>query len=153
MTQNENLIKQFKELFNGDPWLDSSTLGILSSVSFERAAQKPKHLTNSIWEITNHVISWREVVLARIHGAKDVTPEHNYFLPIDDTSEKAWLKTLEQLKKSQEVWIGFLGTVSDEKLSQQYLNTNYNVYDLIFGIMQHDAYHLGQLALLAKYEL
>ncbi|WP_290842233.1 DinB family protein [Flavobacterium sp.] len=153
MKEKDRIIKLFKELYNGDPWLDSSISGNLSNIDAEWAAQKPRHVTNSIWEIVNHLSIWREVVLDRINGAEADTPDHNYFLPIADKSEKAWSISLRKLEKSQEDWLGFLDKLTDEKLSQRYLETHYTVYDLIFGIMQHDAYHLGQLALLKNYEL
>jgi uncharacterized damage-inducible protein DinB len=153
MEENQRMVKLFKDLFNGDPWLDSSIIGILSGVSAQRAARKPENATNSIWEIANHVADWREVVLARIHGAPANTPEHNYFLPVEDESAEAWQETLRKLQLTQDAWLGFLETVSPEKLSETYLDSDYTVYDLVFGIMQHDAYHLGQMALVAKYDL
>lgn len=143
----------FRNLFNGDPWLDITILGTLSGIMPEKAAKKPAYGGNSIWEITNHVVSWREAVLARIHGAPGNTPSHNYFLPVNDTSAEAWKMTLEALEKSQETWLGFLLKVSEDDLQRQYLDSDYTVYDLIHGILQHDAYHLGQLTLLAKYDL
>lgn len=153
MAENLRMVKLFKDLFDGDPWLDVTTLGTLQGVTAQKAARKPSAVSNSIWETVNHVISWREVVLGRIHGDPANTPSHNYFLAVEDISEKAWQETLQKLEKTQQAWLDFLESVTDEKLSQRYLDSDYTIYDLIFGILQHDAYHLGQLTLLAKYDL
>jgi len=153
MSENERMSKLFRDLFDGDPWLDSSILGILEVVSAQKAAARPTNVTNSIWEMVNHISSWRDVVLERIHGSKSPTPDHNYFLPVTDTSASAWKQALSRLERSQQEWLEFLDHVTPEKLSETYYDTDYTIYDLVFGIMQHDAYHLGQIALLSKYDL
>jgi len=153
MTENQRMIKLFRDLFDGSPWLEVSMMGTLNQIDAQKAASKPNTATNSIWELVNHVISWREVVLDRIHGASKISPDHNYFFQVKDTSEAAWKETLQKFYISQQIWLGFLDEVSQEKLSEQYGDSGYSVYDLIFGIMQHDAYHLGQLSLLVKYNL
>ncbi len=40
-----------------------------------------------------------------------------------------------------------------EFLELQHPESDYSNYDIIHGLLQHDAYHLGQLVLLSKYEL
>ncbi|MBD3582719.1 DinB family protein [Flavobacterium selenitireducens] len=147
------MIKLFRDLFDGDPWLDSALMPTLRGISAEKAAEKPSSVVNSIWEVVYHVRMWRDVVLNRVNGEFDPTPEHNYFLEISDTSAEAWKKLLSELEQTQVDWLNFLEKVSPEKLSEKYLDSGYTVYDFIFGIMQHDAYHLGQLALLVKYRL
>ena len=151
--ENEKIVKLFKDLFDGYPWLDASILGTLEGIPAQKAAAKPHSATNSIWEIVNHISSWRHVVLNRIHGSDRETPQHNYFLPVEDTSADAWKASVYKLGETQQDWLAFLSSATPEKLNEHYLDTHHTVYDLIFGIMQHDAYHLGQLALLSKYDL
>lgn len=153
MNEQQRLTALFKNLFNGDPWLDITILGTLSQVSPQKAALKPGYGGNSIWEIVNHMISWRHVILKRIQGEPKNTPEHNYFLPVDDTSDSAWSDTLEKFDASQQIWLDYLATVDESELNRNYQGSPYSIYDLIHGIIQHDAYHLGQLTLLAKYDL
>jgi uncharacterized damage-inducible protein DinB len=70
MNESERIIKLFKDLYEGHPWLDVTFMDTLKNMSAEDAAKKPKPGWNSIWEIVNHVISWRLAVLERIEGTR-----------------------------------------------------------------------------------
>lgn len=149
--ETKRIAKLFDDLYHGNPWLDVTLTGTLSTITAEKAAMKPKPEANSIWEITNHLIAWRENVLQRISGKTMTTPPHNYFLPVEDTSETAWKSALEKLETSQKQWKSFLGAMKDDELSGIYQANGHTHYEHIHGIIQHDAYHLGQIVLIAKH--
>jgi len=151
MKENLRLKKAFSDLYNGDPWLDITLLGTLQKISAEQASKKPAPGVNSIWQIADHLISWRETVLQRVHGIVVPTPDHNYLLPIKDSSSKAWENTLQKLEESEKKWEVFLDGMDEEGFSKLYPANNYTYFDHIIGIIQHDAYHLGQIVLLAKH--
>ncbi len=44
---------------------------------------------NTVWEIVNHIISWRENVLQRLQGKIMITPDNNYFTIVTDQSSTA----------------------------------------------------------------
>ena len=148
--ETARILNLLKDLYNGDPWLDVTLVATLSEVSAERAAKKPSG-GNSIWEITNHLIAWRENVLNRISGIEMTTPPNNYFTPVEDVSENAWQQTLSTLEASQQKWERFLEKMSDDELSGIYQPNGLMHYQHIHGIIQHDAYHLGQIVLIAKH--
>lgn len=141
----------FEKLYSGSPWIDVSICDSLAEVSAAQASTHVLKNANSIWEIVNHLISWRENVLKRVQGKVITTPAHNYFLPVSDTSEKAWKKTLKQLETSQNNWIKLLDEFSPADFKNIYPNNGMNYYEHIHGIIQHDAYHLGQIILLKKF--
>jgi len=140
-----------RDLYDGeDTFLDVSLLGTLTAIDAEQAAKKPAG-ANSIWEIANHIIAWRENILKRISGAEIITPEHNYFMPIVDQSESAWRQTLESLRESQRHWDEFLANFPDDALSGVYPKNGMTHYRHIHSLIQHDAYHLGQIVMLARH--
>lgn len=151
MKETARIQKLFKDLYAGDPWLDVTLTGTLSELSAQRAAHKPDPNWNSIWEITNHVISWRENVLERVQGKTLQTPENNYFSYVIDTSDIAWQLTLKKLHDSQQAWLQFLAEIQDHEMEKTYAVNNHTYADHIHGIIQHDAYHLGQIVMLAKH--
>ena len=67
-----------------------------------------------------------------------------------DISKKAWLNTLDKLEDSQEQWRLVLKKFKKKDLEKTYPTNGMSYYDHIQGIVQHDAYHLGQIVLLAK---
>jgi len=150
MEETKRISSLFSNLYNGNPWLDITLKGTLSAIAAEKAAIKHDGI-NSIWEITNHLIDWRRNVLQRVNNVTIISPEHNYFLPVADTSEQAWQETLRQLELSQDEWISFLSQMHFENLSDVYPANGHTHYEHIHGIIQHDAYHLGQIVLIAKH--
>jgi uncharacterized damage-inducible protein DinB len=150
MKEAQRIINQFEYLYNGEPWIGVNILGTLENISAKQAAIKIAGDRNSIWEITNHIISWRLNVLQRVKGKTMVSPDNNYFEPVTDQSAAAWKNTLEQLKISQQEWIDFLKTFSENDFEKIYPKNGMTYYENIHGIIQHDAYHLGQITLLSK---
>lgn len=149
MKESQRISGLFSNLYNGEPWIDITLTDSLHAISHQKAAQKYRDC-NSIWEIVNHIIAWRENVLQRVQGKVISTPNHNYFQPVPDISEEAWKTTLQNLELSQQKWISFLEDFNETDFDAIYPNNNMNHYEHIHGIIQHDAYHLGQITLLSK---
>lgn len=150
MKETKRITKLFEDLYNGNPWIDVTIMGTLKNITPEQASKKMAPGRNSIWQIVNHIISWRENVLLRVKGNELVTPNNNYFMEIADISETAWQKALDQLKNSQHQWIAFLKTFDEAQFEKIYPKNRMSYYEHIHGIIQHDAYHLGQIVLLSK---
>jgi uncharacterized damage-inducible protein DinB len=149
MKETQRISELFEDMYNGESWIGVSLLDTLQNIPAATAARKEAPW-NSIWEIVNHVISWRENVIKRVQGNTVTSPENNYFEPVTDQSDAAWKKTLAALKESQDKWTEFLRQMDDGDLDIHYPGNNASYYKNIHGIVQHDAYHLGQIVLLAK---
>jgi len=151
MKETKRIIGLFEDLYEGDPWIDVNITGTLKNISAQQAATRVLDRSNTIWEIVNHLISWRLNVLKRIQGKVIKTPENNYFETVTDTSEAAWAKTLKKFDDSQKQWISCLEDLRSKYFSTVYPTNQMTYYEHIHGILQHDAYHLGQISLLVKY--
>ena len=88
----------FEKLYDGDPWIDVNILSVLKNIAAAQAAERVLPNCNTIWEITNHLISWRLNVLQRVQGETLKTPDHNYFEKVQDVSANAWAETLSDLE-------------------------------------------------------
>jgi len=150
MTESVRLINLFKKLYNGSPWIDVNIVATLSNITTEQAQKKLLPKANTIWEITNHLISWRINVLQRLHGQMITSPENNYFEEVKDTSANAWETTLSKFENTQEQWLEFLTQFKVEDFETPYPGNEMTYYEHVQGIIQHDAYHLGQIVLLSK---
>jgi len=151
MRETTRIISLFEKLYEGSPWIDVNITDTLRSISAQQAATRALPKSNTIWEIVNHLISWRLNVLKRIQGKVIKTPESNYFETVTDTSDEAWVKTMKKFKDSQKQWINCLKDFKAENFSKVYPNNQMTYFEHIHGMLQHDAYHLGQIKLLAKY--
>ena len=150
MKESQYIAKLFEDLYDGSPWIDVTIMGTLKNISPEKAAKKIAPDRNSIWQILNHMIAWRENVLLRVQGTQIITPNNNYFIEITDISETEWEKTLERLDNSQQQWTNFLANLDEAQFDKIYPINKMSYYEHIHGILQHDAYHLGQIVLLSK---
>ena len=138
MKEIERIIKSFEYLYDGEPWIGVNMVGTLEKITAEQAGKKIAINHNSIWEITNHMISWRLNVLQRVKGKTMVSPDNNYIEPVTDQTETAWKNTLEQLKNSQQQWIDFLKTFSENDFEKVYQNNSMSYYENIQGIILID---------------
>lgn len=150
MNESQRIQSLFTDLYHGHPWLDVTLEDTLGRITPEQAAQRPIKDGNTIWEIVNHIISWRENVLKRVQGEVLQTPSNNYIERIEDQSDEAWRQTLVALETTQKEWLYFLSTFNEADFNNEYSVNKLTYYQHIHGIIQHDAYHLGQIVLLAK---
>ncbi|RUT69163.1 DinB family protein [Flavobacterium cupreum] len=150
MSENKRISNLYQSIYNGEPWLEVTLDDTLKNVSAEQAYRKINPNLNTIWEIVNHLIQWRRNILRRVQGETVTTPDHNYFVPVLDSSEAAWEQSLQSLAKSQELWSAFFEDFKDSDLEKIYPGNNQTYYEHIHGIIQHDVYHLGQIVILKK---
>jgi uncharacterized damage-inducible protein DinB len=150
MKEIKRIARLLDDIYGGTPWIDVNLMDTLQNISVEQAAKKVAPQWNTIWEIVNHLISWRLNVLQRIKGKVLASPRDNYFVPVTDISAEAWQNTLKKLEDSQEQWRSVLKVFKKKDLEKNYPANSMSYYDHIQGIVQHDAYHLGQIVLLAK---
>ena len=151
MKETKRIAGLFEKLYDGSPWIDVNLRETLAGISAKKAASRISNNSNSIWEIVNHLISWRLNVLKRVQGKDIKTPGNNYFENIIDTSDPAWKQTLKKLDDSQTQWLVFLNSFKSADFSKVYPNNQMTYYEHIHGIIQHDAYHLGKISFLIKY--
>jgi len=153
MTETFRLADQIRRAFEGNAWHGDSILELLAGVSAATAAARPIKNAHSIWELLLHIAAWDDDVVRRIGGTVvDVTDEQN-FPTIKDTSEAAWTQAIESTKKTHNELIKAVAAFPDSRLTEQVPGKSqnyYNFYYLFTGIVQHELYHAGQIALLKK---
>jgi uncharacterized damage-inducible protein DinB len=150
MKESKRISNLYQSIYNGNPWLEVTLTGTLKDITAQQAYRKAHPKLNTIWEIVNHLIQWRRNILSRLHGKMVATPDHNYFVPVLDSSEAAWEQSLQNLAKSQEAWNTFFENFDDNDIEKIFVQNNHTYYEHIHGIIQHDVYHLGQIVILKK---
>jgi hypothetical protein len=64
--------------------------------------------------------------------------------------EAAWQAALGILDSSMEALIAAVGELPDDRLWPNLDGFEFNTYWLLMGVVQHNAYHAGQIGLLKK---
>lgn len=150
MTEIDRIADQFRRAYEGEAWHGPSLRELLDGVTAEQAARRPIPQAHTIWELVLHIAVWESVVRRRLTGeAPDPPPEQDW-PPVRDTSDAAWKKTLDDLDHGHQQLRQAIALLSDDRLSQKVLGKNYSIYGMLHGLIQHDLYHAGQIALLKK---
>ena len=151
MSELKRINGQLKRAFEGKAWHGPSVSEVLAGVTAEQAAAHPIAGAHSIWEITVHIATWERVGRRRAEEfiPIDVSDEEDW-PAVEDTSEAAWTRTLEDLRKNHEALRATIRALDESRLEDIVPGTEYSVYFLLHGVIQHDLYHAGQIALLKK---
>ena len=73
-----------------------------------------------------------------------------YWPAVRDTSDAAWARSLEALKSAHQDLRYAISLLDDSRLKDIVPGKRYSVYFMLHGVIQHDLYHAGQIALLKK---
>ena len=149
----KDLIRKYEKIYNKAPWYGESIIKILNNVDPKVVFSKANDRSHSIAELVAHMISWRDIIFNQINGNKEsrITQKETFNWERFDKNEKtAWKSLLKELDKNQKKIISFLQKQEDEFLNIRPPRKSQTTEFLIEGIIQHDVYHLGQIALLNK---
>ena len=150
MSEVDRIADQLRRAYEGEAWHGPPLKQILAGVTAEQAARRPVANAHTIWELVLHIAVWESVVRRRLAGeVTDPSPEQDW-PPVRDTSEAAWKKALADLEHGHLQLRQSVATLNDTQLSDKVPGKNYSRYGMLHGVVQHDLYHAGQIALLKK---
>jgi hypothetical protein len=151
MTEIERLIDQLKKDHFGQPWHGPSVAEILDDVTAHEAAARPVPGAHTIWELVHHMRAWRVAVRNRLEGSDraDYSPEQDW-PPVHSMDEAAWRAAVDALIVSHEALIGRVSELAESRLDEPIMEGMSSVHNHIAGLLQHDAYHAGQIVILRK---
>ena len=151
------LIDELHRAFDGDPWHGPSISRILAGITASDAQSRPGTEVHSIAEIVAHMTSWVDEVTRRVSGHPASDPlDGDWPLPraVDDTGWVAMQMALTNaMARLTEVVAGFPERRWDEIVGDSRdpaLGTGMSYQQTVFGLVQHLAYHGGQISLLRK---
>jgi len=145
-------IQQLDLLYSGGNWLGESLMEKLSGINDDAAFYEPFEGWNSIAALVWHCQYWRMTLIKRLegdHGYRDATVAEKNFLRTDKLQERGWYNLVQDLQFTQDKIIEYLSDKHDPFLSEEFAQ-GYTFEYFIEGIIEHDAYHLGQIGLLIK---
>ncbi|HXG67415.1 MAG TPA: DinB family protein [Blastocatellia bacterium] len=150
MSEVRRIRSQLRRAFEGEAWHGPSVKELLAGVTAAQAAAKPLPGAHSIWELVLHISAWEKVARRRLAGEAAELSKEEDWPPVRDTSEAAWGQTLQEMEQAHQELREAVGQLDEARLDEIVPGTQYSVYFLLHGVIQHDLYHAGQIALLKK---
>jgi uncharacterized damage-inducible protein DinB len=157
MSEIHRIIDQLEREHEGDPWHGSPLSDILQGIDAVTAARRPLPGAHSIWELVLHMTGWKNEVRKRLGGAPAGEPAEGDWPDVGEPTDTRWRAALEALEAAHRNLIAAVRLLPEPKLfdptndpRDRPLGVGVTHYVLLHGIVQHDVYHSGQIALLKK---
>jgi uncharacterized damage-inducible protein DinB len=152
MTEIERILDQLKRAYEGGAWHGPSVKETLDGITAAQAHARPLANAHSIYELARHIAVWEDVGRRRLQGdpAEVALASPEDWPAPDDTSEAAWDQAKAALDQGHEALVAAIKSVSESRLDEPILAGKSTVYVTLHGVIQHDLYHAGQIAILKK---
>jgi uncharacterized damage-inducible protein DinB len=150
MSEIELLVDRLRRAFEGEAWHGPALLEILNGVDAAMAAARPIPTAHTIWELVLHVAAWERVVSGRLNGQALTLRDEENFPRIKQTSEAAWQEAIKGLRSAHADLIRAVSALAERRLHDRVPGKDYDVRFMLAGVIEHAAYHGGQMALLKR---
>jgi uncharacterized damage-inducible protein DinB len=150
MNEIERIEEQLRLAFEGGAWHGPGVLETLEGVTAHQAAAHPLAGVHSIWELVVHIAAWEDACRRRLGGDRAELSTSEDWPPITDTTEAAWAAAKSSLIEGHHKLRESIAFVTEARLDEPILQDMRSIYVTIHGVIQHDLYHAGQIAILKK---
>ena len=148
----QSIIRNLQNSLNGEPWFGRPVYVILEEVDVSKVCINPGNSCHSLIELLYHMITWAEFCLKQLEKAspqemKEV--ESRDWREID-SKNLTWKNGMGEFRKIHEQIISVLDTKEDSFLKEIVPGREFNFRFMLNGLIQHNIYHLGQIAYVKK---
>ena len=151
------LLDQIRRTHAGDPWYGSPRTRFLAGLTAGDAAVRPMGSAFSIWELVLHMTGWTNEVRSRLRGNAPGEPKGGDWPVVGEVSEERWKAAQAALAAAHAGLVADIERLTSEELVRPVgeprdpaPGAGVTIAATLVGIAQHDAYHIGQLALLRR---
>ena len=152
MQQTEMIADQLERVYRGDAWHGPSVRGAVEGVDAAMAAARPHSAAHSIHEIVRHMTAWTREVTRRLRVGVAQDPEMG-----DWPATGGWDAALAALDAANDELLATIRALDPAQLHERIgdardraLGSGVSRYVMLHGLVQHHAYHAGQIAVLRK---
>ena len=150
--ETQSIIKNLENTLSGQPWFGRAVLDLLNETDESKVNIKPNGTEHSLIELLWHMNTWAEFTLANFEkrpAAELITIEENDWRIIDP-EKHSWQNGIKELRSIHEKIVEILNQKEDDFLKEIVPNRKFNFRFMLNGLIQHNIYHLGQIAYLNK---
>lgn len=156
-SQINTIIKQLCDVQDGKNWMGSNFNKKLAYITEDSAFIRPISNLHSVAEIISHLTTWRKETILKIKTGKGSITDNaeENWLSKDKLVKIGWNTILSSYRDTLSELIVLLETKDDSFLKERYYDIDFKDYYeyrfVVYGMLHHDIYHLGQLGLIIKF--
>jgi uncharacterized damage-inducible protein DinB len=149
--ESARLADQLERSVRGGAWHGPALLQAIAEVDATAATARPVDGSHTIHELVWHSAFWLDVARQRLadEAAAPLAPESDW--PADEGApEERWPAAIAWLEEAHRRLHAAVLVLPDERLDDPVSGSDPTVRGLLLGVLQHNAYHAGQIILLAR---
>lgn len=147
-----------RHMLEGPAWHGPSVREAIEGMSAEEAAARVVPGVHTIFELVHHMAAWAGEVEGRLRGQTPGLPRDGDFPPDDvEVTDASWSALRQRLIDRHgalmEAVRTFPGSRLDDQLGEELnapLGTGFTFRQIVQGLIEHDAYHTGQIVILRR---
>jgi len=150
MSESACIADQLRRAYEGSAWHGPALLELLEDVDAATAAAKPFPNVHNIWELLLHVAAWDGACHRRLGGKKAQLKAAQNFPRVPEPTEAAWRKAVAEAKRTHDDLVAAVAALPNKRLRDRVPGKRYDFQHMFHGLVQHELYHAGQIAILKK---
>lgn len=152
MSETKRIQDQLRRAHEGEAWHGPAVKELLAGVTAAQAARRPIADAHSVWELVLHIEAWMRAATQSLTAGQPMPklPWEGDWRAVNDTSEAGWTAALAALDRTVRELLDAVGSFPETRLKEKVPGREYSYGFLLDGVVQHNLYHAGQMALLKK---
>jgi len=148
----QSIIGNLEKVNTGQPWYGRAVYEMLEEIDTAIVYKKPNDNSYSLAELLYHMITWADFTLKRIEGDKEKDMAAFEELDWREINPRihTWEKGISEFKGIHKKIVELLNEKDDKFLGDIVDYRKYNFRFLLNGLIQHNIYHIGQVAYIKK---
>ena len=152
MYASEAIADSLRRTLTGPMWHGDAINQLVSGLSAADAARKPIADAHTVWELVLHMAAWANIAQQRLSLKKQTEPTSAEDWPslTSGPSIEAWSDAQMRLSEAYEGLAQKAEALDRDALNAQVPGHDYSVRVMLMGVVEHGAYHGGQIAVLKR---
>ena len=146
----QSIIQDMEEVFCGNPWYGKAVLTLLDEIDSSKVYIKANGISHSLIELLYHMLTWQEYTQHQLENKLDLSTYQLLDWTETNPEIHTWNTGIAELKASHNKIINLLQDAPDDLLEKEVQFKKFSTRVLLHGMIQHNIYHIGQIAYVNK---
>lgn len=147
LSRMPSLSAHITRAWTGPAWHGDALAELLRDITAAEAATRPAPAVHTIAELAGHIGVWVDIARRRLSGEEVAARLTENFAPLDTANDARWRSALEQLHERHNALARTAAALRPEQLHALLPGRDHTAAQMLHGVVEHAAYHGGQIAL------